>query len=298
MAYSIVFVYPFPNGLTYLNSVSSITNPGGWVRVILANKLAVDLDPTLQVMTDKGFRFPDNLTGCSIRVFDSPESIVINGETYSLTAIGRFYKVLGVVSLDAYESELAIAGVHTTSTNYVPWYALTGAPSYQSENELPSILVPEVNDFPLQGSPNPETSGTNTLNPTNNPLTAQRWPWGTLGTMWYIVDSVPASTEGKDGDLALDHITGNVYQKEGGVWSIVANMMGPQGPAGSGDKNYLYTQTSASSVWNIPHDLNKYPSVSVFDSSGNLVLADVEYVDANNVQIKFVSPFVGLATIN
>ena len=64
------------------------------------------------------------------------------------------------------------------------------------------------------------------------------------------------------------------------------------------DKNYFYTQSTASDVWKITHNLNKYPSVTIIDSSGNEVIGDVEYNSINQVTLTFAGAFKGTATLN
>lgn len=64
------------------------------------------------------------------------------------------------------------------------------------------------------------------------------------------------------------------------------------------DKNYFYTQSTASDVWEITHNLNKYPSVTIIDSSGNEVIGDVEYNSINQVTLTFAGAFKGTATLN
>lgn len=66
----------------------------------------------------------------------------------------------------------------------------------------------------------------------------------------------------------------------------------------SGDKNFTHVQSSPSSVWSITHSLGKYPSVSVFDSSGNQVEGDVDYLNTSQVSLTFSSAFAGTATLN
>lgn len=65
-----------------------------------------------------------------------------------------------------------------------------------------------------------------------------------------------------------------------------------------GDKNYIHNQGTASSVWNINHKLNKYPSVTVIDSANNEVEGEISYIDLNNITIKFNSSFSGKAILN
>lgn len=64
------------------------------------------------------------------------------------------------------------------------------------------------------------------------------------------------------------------------------------------DKHYVYKQMTASAVWTVTHNLNKYPAVSVVDSAGTVVVGEVEYVDANTLTITFTSQFAGKAYCN
>lgn len=66
----------------------------------------------------------------------------------------------------------------------------------------------------------------------------------------------------------------------------------------TGDLSYTFSQSIASNEWKITHNLNKYPSVSVVDSSGNVVHGDVQYVDTNTVILKFKGAFSGKAHLN
>ena len=60
----------------------------------------------------------------------------------------------------------------------------------------------------------------------------------------------------------------------------------------------MFTQTAPSIEWVIPHNTNRYPSVTVVDTDGNVVDAAVAYTDANTVIVTFVAPFNGVAYLN
>ena len=67
---------------------------------------------------------------------------------------------------------------------------------------------------------------------------------------------------------------------------------------GGEDKTYVYSQTIPASEWNIKHNMNKYPSVTVIDNNSVQVLAEVKYIDNNNVKITFTNQFSGKAFLN
>ncbi len=64
------------------------------------------------------------------------------------------------------------------------------------------------------------------------------------------------------------------------------------------DANYVHKQTTAADTWVIIHKLEKYPSVTVFDSAGEQVVGDVIYDSINQVTLKFKGEFKGTATLN
>ena len=65
-----------------------------------------------------------------------------------------------------------------------------------------------------------------------------------------------------------------------------------------GDKFFLFKQNVPSDVWEIKHNLNKYPSVTVVDSGESVVVGEVTYIDNNNLVISFIGSFSGKAYLN
>jgi hypothetical protein len=64
------------------------------------------------------------------------------------------------------------------------------------------------------------------------------------------------------------------------------------------DKNYVHEQGSPSATWTINHNLSKFPSVSIVDSAGTLIIAEVEYVSTSQVVITFDASTSGKAYLN
>lgn len=62
--------------------------------------------------------------------------------------------------------------------------------------------------------------------------------------------------------------------------------------------SHIHNQTVSSSTWSITHNLNKFPSVSIVDSSYAEVIGEVEYINANSLTVKFSAPFSGKAFLN
>lgn len=64
------------------------------------------------------------------------------------------------------------------------------------------------------------------------------------------------------------------------------------------DKHYVHNQPSSSATWNVTHNLDKYPSVSVVLSSGVQGFGKVTHINNNNLTIDFSGPETGKAYMN
>jgi hypothetical protein len=61
---------------------------------------------------------------------------------------------------------------------------------------------------------------------------------------------------------------------------------------------YVHSQISSSSTWTITHNLGYFPSVTVVDSSNNVVVGDVKYISDNVVTVSFNATFGGKAYLS
>lgn len=61
---------------------------------------------------------------------------------------------------------------------------------------------------------------------------------------------------------------------------------------------YRHIQGTPAIVWNVTHNLEKYPSCTIVDSAGNEYEAEVKHIDANNLTITLSEAFSGYADIN
>ena len=62
--------------------------------------------------------------------------------------------------------------------------------------------------------------------------------------------------------------------------------------------SHIHNQTVSSSTWSITHNLNKFPSVSVVDSSNEEVIGEVQHTNSNSLIVKFSAPSSGKAFLN
>lgn len=65
-----------------------------------------------------------------------------------------------------------------------------------------------------------------------------------------------------------------------------------------GDKHFTFNKNIASEKWEIKHNLNKYPSVTVVDSADTVVYGNIEYIDNTKLIITFSGGFSGKAYLN
>jgi hypothetical protein len=67
---------------------------------------------------------------------------------------------------------------------------------------------------------------------------------------------------------------------------------------GGGDAHYTHVQGTAEATWEVTHNLGKRASVTVVDSTDNVVIGEIEYLTMNTVRLKFAGAFSGKAYFN
>jgi len=98
----------------------------------------------------------------------------------------------------------------------------------------------------------------------------------------------PSNTIGSEGDFYIDTQMGYLYGPKGETqWSGDPLALIP--------KRNVFNQEAASASWTLNHNLGGYPSVTVVDSAGTVVIGEVTYIDDETVQIEFEQPFSGYA---
>lgn len=79
---------------------------------------------------------------------------------------------------------------------------------------------------------------------------------------------------------------------------IIADFEASGGGSGTGATTFTWNQTIPLTVWTIPHNMSRYPSVTVVDTSGNRVEPDVTYQSNDIVQVVHGAAFAGKAYLN
>jgi hypothetical protein len=59
-----------------------------------------------------------------------------------------------------------------------------------------------------------------------------------------------------------------------------------------------FTQASASATWTINHGLAAFPSVTLTDPLGNVIVGQIQYVNSGQIVVAFSQPVAGLAYLN
>ena len=65
-----------------------------------------------------------------------------------------------------------------------------------------------------------------------------------------------------------------------------------------GDKNYHHEQVNPSRVWEITHNLAKYPTVTITDVFGNEYEGDIKQINENMIVLTFSAALAGFADLN
>lgn len=74
---------------------------------------------------------------------------------------------------------------------------------------------------------------------------------------------------------------------------------GPQGaPGAAGGSVVEFHTDDPAGTWAITHNLNRLVFVSVVDSTGRELLADIDQSDPNTVSIQFATPTSGKAVVS
>lgn len=78
---------------------------------------------------------------------------------------------------------------------------------------------------------------------------------------------------------------------------VAAGPQGPPGPPGPSGGTYSFPQPTPAAMWDIQHNLNTFAALTVVDETDHEVECDVEYVDANRIVVRFVTPVAGKALL-
>lgn len=69
-------------------------------------------------------------------------------------------------------------------------------------------------------------------------------------------------------------------------------------PVETADSTFIYEVPIASTVWTVPHNLGRYPSVTTVESTMTEIHGTVAYLDVNTLQITFNAAYSGTVYLN
>lgn len=110
---------------------------------------------------------------------------------------------------------------------------------------------------------------------------------GSASNLFYSTGD-PLDAIGSEGDFYIDVSIGKLWGPKGASsWGVTPLPLIP--------KRYTHIQGVPSSSWTISHTLDGYPSVTIVDSSGSVVIGDVDYISSSILTVTFQSAFSGKA---
>ena len=101
-------------------------------------------------------------------------------------------------------------------------------------------------------------------------------------------------------DITIEAVNanGNILEDKFYGVAVYPGFVNPDIDPNVGDKTFVYTQSVPSDIWEIEHNLNKFPSVSVVNINNILMYGEVTYIDTNNLTVTFSGGFSGKAYMN
>jgi hypothetical protein len=102
--------------------------------------------------------------------------------------------------------------------------------------------------------------------------------------------------------LSITVVSGSSQSKtiliEQGLPTVeVLSANGPPGPPGPSGSGYNHTQSSASTVWTINHNLGFIPTVQTVTVGGLEVMGEVQHTSANQTLVTFNTAIAGTARL-
>jgi hypothetical protein len=123
----------------------------------------------------------------------------------------------------------------------------------------------------------------------NNILISKQNNISTFGH--YTIDSYTAN--GAFYTLNLTNIGGNGVLENKAVYDFAVFTLSSQHAP-----TFVFNQNTPATVWNIQHNLNNFPSITVIDTGDTVVSGEYTYIDNNNVTLTFSAGFAGKAYLN
>lgn len=119
------------------------------------------------------------------------------------------------------------------------------------------------------------------------------YPFATARIAWSTITGKPTAFP----PSAHTHTIADLPVAGAGI-SDATKLVRADDPRLVADKNFTHNQVAAASVWNVTHNLAKFPSVTVIDSGGNFVVGEVQFPTIDTATLTFNTAFSGQAFFN
>lgn len=119
---------------------------------------------------------------------------------------------------------------------------------------------------------------------------------GSVTTLQGQVASLSAEIIGINSDFV--HIDGNESISGAKNFVTTPTVSGSYLVLHTGNAFYEHTQSVASILWTVNHNLNRHPSVTSVNVTGGVINGTVSYINNNTVTIRFTPARAGLAYLN
>lgn len=165
----------------------------------------------------------------------APVSGGIDGDYYiNLTTFDFYKKEAGAwVARGSIKGSTGTAGAAGSVIYYgsgTPSLSVGIAGDYYMDTATGNFYSRSAGAWTLLLSLKGPTGATGPTGPTGS--TGETGATGAPGSQWYSSSGVPSTSTGINGDWNLDTVSGKVYQKAAGTWSIKGSVKGPTGATG------------------------------------------------------------------
>lgn len=112
------------------------------------------------------------------------------------------------------------------------------------------------------------------------------------------MSDISISVQGQEIDVSVSETDVNVDVSQQPIEVVVQGGLGPPGPPGrdgldglnsDAQPTVIWDQQVASSHWIIIHIWPGFPSVTIVDTSGNVITGDVKYITPTRIEVFFTS---------
>ena len=108
------------------------------------------------------------------------------------------------------------------------------------------------------------------------------------GSSFYAGIGSPDQNLGNNGDSYLDTTNTILYAKQNNRWGSAIELI----PVSK--FSFTYEKQTAAPTWSIIHNLGFNPAVSVMDYSENNIECDIEYVNENQLTLRFIQAGIAI----